>query len=98
MKESFVDRWTESLVEVLDASLVPACRFFLDPLHEGLNAVPPIGWRIAACTLLAVGSLWTVFLRRSVWVGAPSKSLVCDLRLWACLVALPYLFVYWFLF
>lgn len=82
----------------LESTLVPVLRSVLDPLHQGLNALPPWMWRAAVIGYILVGSLWVCFLKReSIFAGSPSDARRWDLRIWVPLVLIPYVLIYLFL-
>ena len=85
----------ESLKQSIESILVRVLKPILDPLHGFLDQLPPAVWRMSVCAFLLAGALWTLFLsRESVFRGCQSQSKWADLRLWVCVLIVPYLLIY----
>ena len=85
----------EKLQEFLLNHLAPVLKFFLDPLHRILNAVPEGLWRFLICGYLIVGAGWVLFLdRKQAMEGSPSDSPWFDLRRWVAALLAPCLLIY----
>ena len=85
----------ESLTRIIESILVRVLKPALDPLHGFLDQLPPSVWRFSVCVFLLVGALWTLFLsRESVFRGCQTQSKWADLRLWVCVLIVPYLVIY----
>ncbi len=85
----------ESLTNTIESVLVRILKPFLDPLHGFMDQLPPSMWRISVCLFLLLGALWTLFLsRESVFRGCKTQSKWADLRIWVCVLIVPYLLIY----
>lgn len=85
----------EGLTRVIESVLVRVLKPVLDPLHGFLDQLPPSVWRGSVCLFLLLGGLWTLFLsRESVYRGCRTPSKWADLRLWVCVLLIPYLLIY----
>ncbi|MDP6538239.1 MAG: hypothetical protein QF410_01705 [Planctomycetota bacterium] len=70
----------------------------MSALDAWLTAQPPWVWHLAAVSLLVLGSAWVVFVpERVVYADAPDRRRWRDLRLWALVIVVPYVLLYWFL-
>ena len=85
----------DALKGMIESIFVRVLSPVLDPLHGFLDQLPPLTWRIAVCLFLIVGALWTLLLsRESVFRGCGTTSKWADLRLWVCVLIVPYLLIY----
>ena len=85
----------ETLKQTIESVFVRVLKPMLDPLHGFLDQLPPAVWRGSVCAFLLLGDLWTLFLsRESVFRGCHVQSKWADLRLWVCVLIVPYLLIY----
>tara|TARA_A100001037_G_C14985747_1_gene560162 strand:+ start:416 stop:685 length:270 start_codon:yes stop_codon:yes gene_type:complete len=85
----------ESLTRWIESLLVGGLKPVLDPLHSMLDQLPPSIWRLLVCLFLLTGGLWTLFLsRESVYRGCGTSSRWADLRVWVCVLVVPYVLIY----
>lgn len=81
--------------DVIASVLVGLLKPVLDPIHAFLDQLPPPVWRFSVCLFLLLGGLWALFLsRESIFRGCQSNSRWADLRLWVCVLLVPYLLIY----
>lgn len=81
--------------EAIASVLVRLLKPVLDPVHALLDQLPPPVWRVSVCLFLLLGGLWVLFLsRESVFRGCRSQSRWADLRIWVCVLLVPYLLIY----
>lgn len=84
-----------SLKQMIESVLVRILTPVLEPLHGFLDQLPPAVWRLSVCAFLLLGGLWTLFLsRESVFRGCGTQSRWADLRLWVCVLLVPYFLIY----
>ena len=85
----------ETLTNTIESVFVRVLKPFLDPLHGFMDQLPPSLWRISVCLFLLLGALWTLFLsRESVYRGCETQSKWADLRIWVCVLIVPYVMIY----
>ena len=85
----------DSLKSFIESLFVRILKPVFDPLHEFLDQLPPSMWRFSVCVFLLVGALWSLFLsRKSVFRGCQTQSKWADLRLWVCVLIVPYFLIY----
>ena len=76
----------------------PTLRRLHEPLDVWLGGLP-IQWAlVAALGLFTLAGIWVWTLRKSfVMIGAPDQRPWRDLRIWATLVLVPYMVIYFLL-
>ncbi len=88
----------EAFRQAIRADLGPPLRSLEAPLDRWLSSLPMGVAQAAVISLFLVVGCWVWTLRRSyVYLGAPSQARWRDLRIWATLLLLPYVAVYYLL-
>lgn len=86
------------LIGWIRETLGPPLRSAHASLDGWIDSLPDETGRYCAIGLFVLAGLWVWTLKRDyIYLGAPDRALWRDLRIWAVLALLPYIFVYWWL-
>lgn len=84
--------------QLLRESVAPAIKSLLAPLDAFLNSLPMWAAQASAIGLFVFAGIFAWCMpRRFIYLGAPDQALWRDLRIWATLVLVPYVLIYFFL-
>lgn len=84
--------WADEIRRVL----APPLKSLLEPLDTWLAGLPAWAGPVSATALFLAAVFWVLLLKREyVYLGAPDQAVWRDLRIWALLVTLPYVVIYW---
>ena len=97
VRADFASSW-EQFQAALRNTLGPPLKLLQEPIDAWLGSLPM--WIAIACAvgLYVIALIWTWLLPREfIFRGAPDQKEWRDLRIWATVVILPYIAVYWWL-
>ena len=93
---SLLDRAYVALRDGLRARVAPTLRTAHEPIDRWLGTLSLNTALFWALGLYGIAVAWVWTLRRDfVFLGAPNTSWWLDLRIWATVVVIPYVVVYW---
>lgn len=89
--------WLDRLRESLRERLGPRLKALHVPIDEWLGQLPMTVATASAVGLYVIALIWVWLLRPDfVFRGAPDRRWWRDLRIWATVVVLPYIAIYYF--
>jgi len=90
-------RWDE-FTKRMRETLGPPLRRFFAPLDSFLTDLPMEAATACAIGLFVAAGIFAWCMpRRFIYLGAPDQSRWRDLRIWATLILVPYVVIYYFL-
>jgi hypothetical protein len=89
--------WLDRLQESLRGRFGPPLKALHVPIDEWLGQLPMTVAIVSAVGLYVVALIWVWLLRSDfIFRGAPDHHRWRDLRIWATIVVLPYIAIYFF--
>ena len=80
------------------ATFGPSLRAWHEPLDRWIDGLPPSAGRVCAVAVFVIAAICILSLKTDyIYLGAPDRARWRDLRIWALLVLIPYMAVYWWL-